>query len=58
MGFYLMQVQSDVYVYVKGGDGDASYVAKFLVRGGKLVRRETIHAEAPDSKPAVLSFEQ
>jgi hypothetical protein len=57
LGFYLMQLGGDVYLYVKGGDGSASYAAKFLVRGGRLLRRETILGEAPESKPAVLNFE-
>jgi hypothetical protein len=55
-GVYLMQQRRDIYLYLRGGDAAGSYLAKFLVRDGRLTRREVVRGEFPNSKPAVTTF--
>ena len=52
----LMQPHDTVYLYIHGGDGAGSYVAKFFIRDGKLIRREVVPGEFPKEKPQVIDF--
>jgi hypothetical protein len=57
-GVSLMQDRKYTYVYLRGGDGAGSYIAKFFIRAGRLTRREVVPGEFPQSKPGVMTFDK
>jgi hypothetical protein len=55
-GVSLTQGQGEIHLNIRGGEGSAAYIARFIVIQGKLVRREVVPAGTPDAGPDVVTF--
>ena len=55
-GVSLSQSGRDLLLHLDGGDAAGSFRAKFVFRGGRLLRREVVRGESSDDKPQVLRF--
>lgn len=55
-GITLTQSGGEIHLNIRGGDGPAAYIARFIVINNKLVRREIVPAGNPDSEPEIMAF--
>jgi len=56
-GISLTKIQDETILSLRGGEGSAAYVARFVVSNGKLIRREVLQDGNPEAKPSIVTFD-